>query len=62
MTDELLYDTSDGITVITINRAQRRNALSPAVRSDCSMTGDASQPIQRRRSQSSPAPKNWQLN
>ena len=32
MTDELLYDTSDGITVITINRPHRRNALSQAVR------------------------------
>ena len=32
MNDELLYCVADGIAVITINRPQRRNALSNAVR------------------------------
>jgi enoyl-CoA hydratase/carnithine racemase len=32
MNQELLYEVSDGVAVITINRPQRRNALSHAVR------------------------------
>ncbi|MBW8720368.1 MAG: enoyl-CoA hydratase/isomerase family protein, partial [Polaromonas sp.] len=32
MTNELLYEVSDGIAIITINRPERRNALSRAVR------------------------------
>ena len=32
MNNELLYEVSDGIAVITINRPERRNALSRAVR------------------------------
>ncbi|HEV7912720.1 MAG TPA: enoyl-CoA hydratase/isomerase family protein, partial [Albitalea sp.] len=32
MTDELLYAVKDGIAVLTINRPQRRNALTRAVR------------------------------
>lgn len=32
MSDELLYEVSDGIAVITINRPQRKNAINNAVR------------------------------
>lgn len=31
MSEEVLYDASDGVGVITINRPERRNALNPAV-------------------------------
>lgn len=32
MTNELLYEVSDGVAVITINRPERKNALNSAVR------------------------------